>query len=111
MTLHEPKQPKNLRSTGCCMRLRQKEEYFRRRAAGQHQQTGLSESSYDVAEDSWSHEVYHFGRLEHIDGIFNLQLMHQRGQSAERSCCDPTHTGEERQKENRKQKQPMLQCC
>ncbi|KAG7219639.1 hypothetical protein INR49_007196 [Caranx melampygus] len=48
---------------------------------------------YDVAEGSWSHEVRQFGHLEDVDRTFCLQLVSQRQEGAEGSCCDSAHTG------------------
>lgn len=47
---------------------------------------------YDVAEDSWSHEICQFGHLENVERTFGLQLVSQRQQSAEGSCCGSAHT-------------------
>ena len=58
-----------------------------------HHQQIVRQTTYDVAEDPWSHEVRQLGRLEDIDRTFGLQLASQRRQSAERSCCDSAHTG------------------
>lgn len=49
---------------------------------------------YDVAEASWSHEVRQFGHLEDVNRTFGLQLVSQRQEGAEGSCCDSAHTGE-----------------
>lgn len=48
---------------------------------------------YNVAEGSWSHEVRQFGHLEDVDRTFGLQLVSQRQEGAEGSCCDSAHTG------------------
>lgn len=70
---------------------RGKQSYYYRWTTTYHQRI-VRRTTYDVAKDSWSHEVRQLGRLEDIDRTFGLQLASQRRQSAERSCRDSAHT-------------------
>lgn len=50
--------------------------------------------TYNVAEDSRSHQVCHLRHLEDINRPFGLHLASQRHESTERSCRDSAHTGQ-----------------
>lgn len=50
--------------------------------------------TYNVAEDSRSHQVCHLRHLEDINRPFGLQLASQRHESTEGSCRDSAHTGQ-----------------
>lgn len=82
---------KHVKGAACKIQRWGKQSYYYRWTTT-HRQRIVRRTTYDVAKDSWSHEVRQLGRLEDIDRTFGLQLASQRRQSAERSCRDSAHT-------------------